>query len=130
MTGSARPTSSPSPCSATVGIAGAIAWLLYTDKPVVNLRVFKDRNFAVGCVVIFSIGAILYSSAVLIPQLAQQVLGYTATLAGLLLSPGALVIDPADPGRRRVCCCPTCRRASSSPSASSPWAARSPMRTA
>jgi MFS transporter, DHA2 family, multidrug resistance protein len=76
---------------AALGIFGAIAWLLYTEKPVVDIRVFKDRNFAVGCVVIFSIGAILYSSAVLIPQLAQQVLGYTATLAGLLLSPGAVV---------------------------------------
>jgi MFS transporter, DHA2 family, multidrug resistance protein len=35
---------------------------------------------------------VLYSSAVLIPQLAQQTLGYTALLAGLLLSPGALAI--------------------------------------
>ena len=74
-----------------LGIAGAIAWLFYTDRPVVNLRVFADRNFAVGSVIIFSIGAILYSSAVLIPQLAQQTLGYTATLAGLLLSPGAVL---------------------------------------
>lgn len=72
-------------------IAGAIAWLLYTDRPVVDLRVFKDRNFAVGAVVIAAIGGILYSSAVLIPQLAQQGLGYTATLAGLLLSPGAVL---------------------------------------
>ena len=41
---------------------------------------------------IFGIGAILYSGAVLIPQLAQQRLGYTATLAGLVLSPGAALI--------------------------------------
>ncbi len=75
----------------SIGLASAVAWLLYTDNPVVDLRAFKDRNFAVGAFVIFSIGAILYSSAVLIPQLAQQVLGYTATLAGLLLSPGAVL---------------------------------------
>ena len=41
---------------------------------------------------IFGIGAILYSGAVLLPQLAQQRLGYTATLAGLVLSPGAALI--------------------------------------
>ena len=77
---------------AVVGIIGAVVWLLNTKKPVVNLRTFADRNFAVGSVVIFGIGAILYSSAVLIPQLAQQRLGYTATWAGLVLSPGALFI--------------------------------------
>src|SRR6185437_9996072 len=77
---------------AFAGITGAIGWLLYPDKPVVNLRVYADRNFAVGSLVIFAIGAILYSSAVLIPQLAQQHFGYTALLAGLLLSPGALLV--------------------------------------
>ena len=74
------------------GVAGAIGWLLVAKKPIVNIRVFKNRNFAVGCVMIFGIGAILYSGAVLIPQLAQQRLGYTATLAGYVLSPGALMI--------------------------------------
>ena len=77
---------------AIVGIAGAIWWLLVAKKPIVNLRAFNNRNFAVGCVMIFGIGAILYSGAVLLPQLAQQRLGYTATLAGLVLSPGALMI--------------------------------------
>jgi DHA2 family multidrug resistance protein len=77
---------------AFVGLTGAVTWLLYARRPVVNLRVFRDRNFAVGCVVISAFGAILYSSAVLIPQLAQQQLGYTALLAGLVLSPGAFMI--------------------------------------
>jgi DHA2 family multidrug resistance protein len=77
---------------AALGIGSAIAWLLVADKPVVDIRVFKDRNFALGTVMIFAMAAVLYSSAVLIPQLAQQTLGYTALLAGLLLSPGALAI--------------------------------------
>jgi DHA2 family multidrug resistance protein len=77
---------------AVLGIAGAITWLLTAKKPIVNLRVFANRNFAVGCVMIFALGAILYSGSVLIPQLAQQRLGYTATLAGLVLSPGGAVI--------------------------------------
>ena len=75
-----------------VGLIGAVAWLTWTDNPVVNLRVFKDRNFALGCVMIFGFGSILYSSNVIIPQLAQEQLGYTAELAGLILSPGAILI--------------------------------------
>ena len=77
---------------AAVGIVGAIWWLLTAKKPIVNLRVFQNRNFAVGCLMISALGAILYSGGVLIPQLAQQRLGYDATLAGLVLSPGGAVI--------------------------------------
>lgn len=77
---------------AVVGLLGAVAWLLTTRKPIVNLRVFANRNFAVGALMIFGMGAILYSGSVLIPQLAQQRFGYTALLAGLVLSPGGLVV--------------------------------------
>jgi DHA2 family multidrug resistance protein len=77
---------------AVVGILGAVAWLLTAKRPVVNLRVFADRNFAVGCVMMALMGGVLYSSAVVIPQLAQAVLGYTSTLAGYILSPGAVVL--------------------------------------
>ena len=77
---------------AAIGISSAIAWLLYTRKPVVDLRVFADRNFALGSMTIGAFAAILYASAIMIPQLAQQHLGYTATLSGLVLSPGAICI--------------------------------------
>jgi len=62
------------------------------DKPVVDLRCLKDRNFGVGVVMVSGIGAILYSTSVIIPVMAQQWFGYTALLAGLLLSPGAAVM--------------------------------------
>jgi len=77
---------------AFLGIAGAIGWLLTAKKPIVNLDVFKDKNFTMGCVLIGSMGGILYASAVIIPQFAQQVLGYTATLSGYILSPGGVVV--------------------------------------
>jgi len=77
---------------ALLGIVGAVCWLLSTDKPIVNLRVLKNRTFATGAFMIFVLGAVLYSSSVLLPQLAQQTLGYTALLSGLLLSPGGLVM--------------------------------------
>lgn len=77
---------------AAVGIVGAVAWLLLTDKPVVNLRALGDRNFAVGVITVSCIGAILYSSNLLIPAFAQQWMGYTALLAGEVISPGAVVM--------------------------------------
>jgi DHA2 family multidrug resistance protein len=75
-----------------VFISGAVVWLCTTKKPIVNLLVFLDRNFAVGSIMIFGLGAVLYMGTALIPQLAQQHLGYTALLAGLVLSPSALVL--------------------------------------
>jgi DHA2 family multidrug resistance protein len=75
-----------------LGLACAAVWLWYAKNPVVNLHVLADRNFAAGCITICALGFMLYSSAVVIPQFAQGVLGYTATLAGLILSPGGLMI--------------------------------------
>ncbi|NPD67035.1 DHA2 family efflux MFS transporter permease subunit [Lichenicola cladoniae] len=74
------------------GILGAVGWLLTTKRPAVDLRVLGDRNFAIGAMLIGVVGIVLYASAVLVPQFAQQVVGYTATLAGLILSPGGLGI--------------------------------------
>jgi MFS transporter, DHA2 family, multidrug resistance protein len=77
---------------AAAGAASAVAWLLYVRKPVVDLRVFKDRNFTLGCIAIGSFAVLLYGSSVLVPQLAQQHLGYTAFLAGLVMSPAAVCV--------------------------------------
>ena len=74
------------------GFVIGIGYLLSARNPVVNLRVFRNRNFAVSWLAIGLMGFILYASAVLIPQFAQQQLGYTATLAGLVLAPGAIVL--------------------------------------
>ncbi|WP_342628269.1 DHA2 family efflux MFS transporter permease subunit [Nguyenibacter vanlangensis] len=77
---------------AVLGIGGAILWLLTAKRPAVDLRVFKDRNFATGTALIGAVGALLYASAVIVPQFAQQVIGYTATLAGFVLSPGGVAV--------------------------------------
>ena len=77
---------------AFIGIFGAICWLLVAKKPIIDLDVFRDKNFAMGCVLIGAMGMILYSSAVLIPQFSQQELGYTVLLSGLILSPGGIVV--------------------------------------
>lgn len=75
-----------------IGIIGAIYWLVYAKKPVVDLHCMKDRNFAISSLLMAGMAMILYGSSVVIPQLAQQDLGYTATWSGLVLSPGAVLI--------------------------------------
>jgi DHA2 family multidrug resistance protein len=56
----------------------------------VDLRVFKNREFATGTLLIFLVGFGLYGSFVMLPLFAQNMLGYTATWAGLILSPGGI----------------------------------------
>jgi len=51
---------------ALLGIAGAVAWLLVAKKPVVNIRVMADRNFALGCLMIAAMASVLYASAVVL----------------------------------------------------------------
>ncbi|MFC0142164.1 DHA2 family efflux MFS transporter permease subunit [Erwinia mallotivora] len=75
-----------------IGLVGAVYWLMYARKPVVDLHVLKDRNFWVASLLMAGMAMILYGSSVVIPQLAQQDLGYTATWSGLVLSPGAVLI--------------------------------------
>lgn len=77
---------------AVVGVIGAVIWLLVARKPVVNLYVFNDRNFAISCICIAATGGVLYAGAVVIPQFTQTLLDYNATWSGLVLSPGALMI--------------------------------------
>jgi MFS transporter, DHA2 family, multidrug resistance protein len=74
------------------GFVFGIPYLLYVRNPIVNLRVFKDHNLALGSLQIGIMGFVLYASAVLIPQFAQQQLNYNATWAGLVLAPGAIVL--------------------------------------
>jgi DHA2 family multidrug resistance protein len=64
-----------------------IAWELYTPEPIVNLRVFLNRNFAVGCALIASVGVVLYGSTALLPLFLQTLLGYPAVESGFAVSP-------------------------------------------
>jgi DHA2 family multidrug resistance protein len=64
-----------------------VVWELYIDEPIVNLRVFLNRNFAVGCAMIASVGVVLYGSTALLPLFLQTLLGYPAVQSGLAVSP-------------------------------------------
>lgn len=74
------------------GLLLAIYWELKTKGPVVDLSLLKDRNFGVSAFLMFMVGVILLGSTVLIPQYLQLVMGYSATKAGLAISPGGLLV--------------------------------------
>jgi DHA2 family multidrug resistance protein len=77
---------------AGVCIITALFWEYNHKNPVIDIRLFKNRNFTVSCVMMFTLGSALFGATVLIPQLVQSLMGYTAQDAGMVLSPGAIVI--------------------------------------
>jgi MFS transporter, DHA2 family, multidrug resistance protein len=67
------------------------------DKPLVNLRVFRSRNFAIGCILIAIFGGGLYGLITLLPLFYQELMGYTALAAGVAVAPrgiGAILAMP------------------------------------
>jgi DHA2 family multidrug resistance protein len=71
-----------------IGMSGMLVWEWAHPNPIVNLRLFGNRNFAACVGLMFSLGAVLYGTTVLIPLFLQTFLGYTAQKAGEVLSPG------------------------------------------
>jgi DHA2 family multidrug resistance protein len=68
---------------AAIGLAALVVRELMADHPVIDLSVFKYRSYAVGTFLMTIVGFVLYGSTVLLPLLMQEVLGYTATHAGV-----------------------------------------------
>ncbi len=67
------------------------------DKPLVDLRVFRHRNFLIGCILIAIFGGGLYGLITLLPLFYQELLGYTALAAGWAVAPrgiGAILAMP------------------------------------
>jgi DHA2 family multidrug resistance protein len=70
---------------------GVFVWQsIWGKEPLVDLRVLKDRNYAVGCALIFMFGIGIYSTVTVLPLFYQELLGYTAFTAGLAVAPRGL----------------------------------------
>lgn len=71
--------------------AVAIIWLviheLRTENPIVDLRIFKERSYAIGVFLMSVVGFVLYGSMVLLPIMLQTLLGYPPLQAGIALAP-------------------------------------------
>ena len=68
-----------------------IPWGLTRKNPIIDLRMVATRQFGACFLVMLATGAILLATTQFLPQLVQQDFGYTATWAGLVLSPGGVV---------------------------------------
>ena len=85
-----------SPMIVTTAIVSGVAlltfipWELTRREPIVHLRLFARRNFMISNIFMLLMGVIIFGTTQFIPQLLQEVLGYTATNAGLALTTGGL----------------------------------------
>ncbi|MFZ0588693.1 MAG: DHA2 family efflux MFS transporter permease subunit [Candidatus Sulfotelmatobacter sp.] len=77
---------------ATVCLISLVIWELYQKAPIIDVRMFKNFNFASSSLMMFTLGILLFSSLVLMPQFLQTLVGYTSELAGIALSAGGLVL--------------------------------------
>ncbi len=76
--------------AAVAGIALFIWRSLTAERPLVDLRVFKNRSFASATVLMFLLGFGLFGSFTMLPLYVQSLMHYTATWAGLVISPGGI----------------------------------------
>jgi MFS transporter, DHA2 family, multidrug resistance protein len=77
---------------ATVCLIALVIWEWFEKAPIIDVRLFKNFNFASSNLMMFMLGVMLFSSLVLMPQFLQTLVGYTSELAGLALSAGGLVL--------------------------------------
>jgi DHA2 family multidrug resistance protein len=75
-----------------VSLVSMVFWELNNKEPVIDFRVLKERNFMLCTLSMLVMGMVLYASTTLMPLLLQTLLGYTSTSAGLVLSPGGIVV--------------------------------------
>lgn len=77
-------------CIAAVSLVSLVVWELNHKDPVVDLKLLKNRNFSLALTVMAITGMILYGTTQLIPQMLQQVLGYSSLDAGLAMTLGGI----------------------------------------
>ena len=75
---------------AVIGIGGLLVRELKAEHPIIDLSVFRYRSYAIGTFIMTVVGFVLYGSTVLLPLLMQELLGYTATHAGITNLPRGL----------------------------------------
>lgn len=75
-----------------LALVAMVIYELWTDHPIVDLRLFKYRSFASSCALMFALGYILFGTTQMIPQFTQDIFGYTATRAGLVITPGGIFV--------------------------------------
>jgi DHA2 family multidrug resistance protein len=74
------------------GMVGLIWWEWRQKAPLMNIKLFKFKNFAICALLMMLVGGLLNAGTVLQPQFLQSLLGYTATNAGMALTAGGIAL--------------------------------------
>jgi DHA2 family multidrug resistance protein len=74
------------------GMIGLVLWEWRRKNPLINLKLFRFKNFAICCFLMALVGGVLNANTVLQPQFLQQLLGYNATTAGMALTAGGIAV--------------------------------------
>jgi MFS transporter, DHA2 family, multidrug resistance protein len=69
-----------------------VMWELHVKNPILDFRLFKNGNFVNSCLMMSMVGAVSFSTTVLMPQFLQSLMGYTAQTAGMVLSAAAVIL--------------------------------------
>jgi DHA2 family multidrug resistance protein len=77
---------------AVIGLFAAVIWEWNFDHPIVELRLLKSRSFFISTCAMFMLGIVLFGTTLLLPQMMQELFGYTAQEAGMVLSPGGVAV--------------------------------------
>ncbi|HEX4131405.1 MAG TPA: DHA2 family efflux MFS transporter permease subunit [Pirellulales bacterium] len=75
-----------------ISLAILVPWEFTRDEPIVDLPLLKNRGFLAANLVMLAMGFILYGTTQLLPQLVQELMGYNATWAGLVITPGGVAV--------------------------------------
>jgi DHA2 family multidrug resistance protein len=78
--------------TAAVALISFVFWELQHENPIVDLKMFRQRSFAVAAALMLVLGVALFGSTVLLPQYLQVLMGYSAQQSGMALSPGGFVV--------------------------------------
>jgi DHA2 family multidrug resistance protein len=73
-----------------LGLGFLIFHELRVPNPIINFRVLRERNLALGCVIMFCSFAALYGASIALPGMLQSLFGYDALRAGLVMSPSGV----------------------------------------
>jgi DHA2 family multidrug resistance protein len=83
--------------ASATAFAAFIPWELSRKEPVVDVGLLFTRQFGMSFVMMMAVGAVLFSTIQLLPQLLQENFRYTAMLSGLALMPGGIAMLIATP---------------------------------
>ena len=78
--------------TAAICLTALVIWEWFRKEPIIDVKLFKNFNYAAANLMMFMMGVMLFSTLVMIPEFLQTLMGYTAELAGLVLSASGFVL--------------------------------------